>query len=85
MKFPGTLSLSVVLVENRPARATHTLHAIATMGDASAAASPPALVKFGSDEETRNSIDIERLVKAREDQLDEVTGLDDPHAQHNLA
>ena len=56
-----------------------------TMGDAAATASPPALVKFGSDEETRNSIDIERLVKAREDQLDEATGLDDPHAQHNLA
>ena len=53
------------------------------MGD-SAAASPPALDTLGSDEETRSSIDIERLVKAREDQLDEGTGLEhDP--QHNLA
>ena len=52
--------------------------------DSAAAASPPALDTLGSDEETRSSIDIERLVKAREDQLDEGTGLEhDP--QHHLA
>mmetsp|Transcript_16204 Transcript_16204/g.46558 ORF Transcript_16204/g.46558 Transcript_16204/m.46558 type:complete len:572 (+) Transcript_16204:25-1740(+) len=46
--------------------------------DAAAAASPPALDKLGSDEEAR----IERLIKVREELLDETAGHDEHDPQH---